>query len=40
MLLPSLNVQLTVTFTAPLTFPERSAQERTGIEGGPEEMNG
>ena len=36
---PTLRVQLTVTFTAPLTSPERSTQERVGTEGGPEEIN-
>ena len=36
---PPLSVQLTVTFTAPLTSPERSSQERMGVEGGPGEMN-
>ena len=37
---PPLSVQLTVTFTAPLTSSERSTQERVGTEGGPEEMSG
>ena len=33
---PSLSVQLAVTFTVPLTSPERSMQERVGTAGGPE----
>ena len=33
---PPLSVQLTVTFTAPLTSSERPTQERVGAEGGPE----
>ena len=37
---PPLSVQLTVTFTVPLPFPERPTQERVGTEGGPEEMSG
>ena len=31
---PPLSVQLTVTFTAPLTFAERSTQERVETEEG------
>ena len=34
---PLLSVQLTVTFTAPLTPSERPTQERVETEGGPEE---
>ena len=37
---PPLSVQLTVTFTAPLTSPERSTQERVGAEGGPADISG
>ena len=33
---PPLSVQLTVTFTAPLTSSEKSTQERVEIMGGPE----
>ena len=36
---PSISVQLTVTFTDPLTSPEESTQERVGAERGPEEIH-